>query len=206
MPTRVWLMRHAETARPEIFHGAESDVELGDHGRRQAAAVAPWFATKRPEAVVSSAMRRARETAEPIAAACGLPLRVEPDFHERSVGELSGTRVTTDQGVWPDTLARWLAGDTGHAPPGAESFDDIRSRVLPVWERLTAELAGRKVVIVAHGVICRVLILSLLEGWSVADWRRLGPIQNLSVSELVGEAGRWRADRLNQVPECVRGR
>jgi broad specificity phosphatase PhoE len=201
MPTRVWLMRHAETASPEVFHGAESDVGLGERGRRQAAAVAPWFAARQPDAVVSSAMRRARETAGPIAAACGLPLRLEQDLHERRVGALSGTRVLTDQGVWPDTLARWLAGETAHAPPGAESYDDVRRRVLPVWERLTAELAGRKVVIVAHGVVCRVLILNLLDGWSVADWKRIGPIPNLSVSELLGGAGRWRAERLNQVPE-----
>jgi broad specificity phosphatase PhoE len=204
MPTRVWLMRHGETAQPDLFHGAESDVGLGERGRQQAEAVAPWIAARRPDAVVSSAMRRARETAGPIAAACRLPLRIEPELHERRVGALSGTRVLTDQGVWPDTLDRWLAGDTGHAPPGAESFDAIRGRVLPVWERLTAEWAGRSVVIVAHGVVCRVLIVSLLEGWSVADWKRLGPMANVGVSELVGEAGRWQADRLNEVPACAR--
>ena len=75
--------------------------------------------------------------------------------------------------------------------------------MLPVWERLTAELAGRSAVVVAHGMVCKVLFLTLLDGWSVADWRRFGPVPNVSVSELVGEAGRWRAERLNAVPEGV---
>src|SRR5262245_45515654 len=120
MPTRVLLLRHAESAAPDVFHGAESDVGLSPRGRRQAEAVAPVLAARRPAALVSSAMRRALDTAAPAARACGLAVRVEPALHERRVGGLSGTPTNGD-GVWPQTLRRWLAGDTGYAPPGAES-------------------------------------------------------------------------------------
>src|SRR5436309_841155 len=88
MPTRVYLLRHAETANPAVFHGAESDVGLSERGHRQAEAIARYFAALGPDVVVSSAMRRARDTAQPIAAACGLPLIVEPELHERRVGVL----------------------------------------------------------------------------------------------------------------------
>ena len=44
LPEAVWLVRHAETAAPTLFHGAESDIELGAHGHRQAAAAVEWFA------------------------------------------------------------------------------------------------------------------------------------------------------------------
>jgi probable phosphoglycerate mutase len=201
MPTRVLLLRHAETADPTVFHGAESDVGLSERGRRQAEAAAPILAAERPMALISSAMRRALDTARPIAAACGLTTRAEAALHERRVGALAGK--STADGVWPTTLQRWLAAETSFAPPGAESFDDMRARGVPVWQRLTAELAGQTLVMVAHGMVCKVLLLTLLPGWSIADWRRLGPVHNVGIHELVGENGAWQAVRLNAVPAAV---
>src|SRR5947209_6066216 len=189
---RVFLLRHAESADPLVFHGAESDVGLSERGRRQAELLAPVLAEARPAAVVSSAMRRAVDTATPIAAACGLGLRVEPDLHERRVGALSGTATQGSEGVWPDTLRRWVAGETAYAPPGAESFDAIRDRVLPVWRRLTRDYEGRTLVIVAHGIVCRVLLLSELPGLGPAEWPNLGPIRNLGVNELLWAGEAWQ--------------
>ncbi len=202
MPTRVLLLRHAETANPLVFHGAESDVGLSERGRRQAEAIAPLLAGELPQVLVSSAMRRARETMEPIARACGLPVRIEPELHERRVGALSGTPTQRHEGVWPDTLRRWLDGDTAFAPPGAESFDDIRRRVLPVWNRLTTECAGQTIIVVAHGIVCRVLLLSLLPGYTVSDWHRIGT-RNVAISELLYEGEQWRAARIDELPMAV---
>ncbi len=203
MPTRVLLLRHAESADPAVFHGAESDVGLSERGLRQAEAIAPVLAAETPGVVVSSAMRRAVATAAPIARAAGVPHRIEPDLHERRVGALGGTPTGLGDGVWPDTLRRWTAGDTGHAPAGAESFDAIRRRVVPVWQRLTAEWDGHTLVIVAHGVINRVLLLSLLPGFTVADWHRVRT-SNVGVNELVRDADAWRAVRLDDVPAAAR--
>jgi broad specificity phosphatase PhoE len=202
MPTRVLLLRHAETASPQIFHGAESDVELSERGRRQAEAIAPVLAAEKPHVVVSSAMRRARETALPIARACGVPLRIEPDLHERSVGKLCGMPTKGDDGVWPSTLERWMAGETAFAPPGAESFDDVQRRVLPVWQRLTTDHAGETIVLVVHGIVCRVLLLSLVPGYSVRDWHRI-KTHNVAISELLRESNLWRAVRIDELPPEV---
>jgi len=212
MTTRVLLLRHAESANPSIFHGAESDVGLSERGRHQAEAVAAVLAGYRPEQLICSAMLRARATAEPIARACGLSIQIEPDLHERRVGALSGTPTGLNEGIWPDTLNRWLAGEIGYAPPGAESFDAIRQRVLPVWERVTAVSTGQTQVIVAHGVVCKVLLLSILAGYTITDWKRLGPIYNVAITELTldgmdGREGRrdvWHAVRINEVPGSVR--
>jgi probable phosphoglycerate mutase len=202
MPTRVFLLRHAEAANPHIFHGAESDVDLSERGRRQAELIAPVLAAQVPQVVISSAMRRAVETATPIAHACGLELQIEPELHERRVGALVGTPTRGHDGVWPDTLRRWLSGDTSFALPGAESFDDIRRRVMPVWQRVTTEHTGKTLVIVAHGVVCRVLLLSLLPGYSISDWHDIH-IDNVAINELLHDGRSWRALRLNDLPAAL---
>ena len=203
MPTRVWLLRHAESALPTVFHGAESDIGLSERGRRQVAALARHFTDCAADAVVCSAMRRARLTAEPLAAACGAPLLLEPNLHERRVGVLQGMPTRPPDPRWLETERHWSAGRTDFATPGAESFDDIRERIMPVWRRITAEHAERSLVVVAHGIVIKVLLLSVLTRHSPADWQRFGPVHNLGVTELVGAAGVWQAERLNEVPESV---
>jgi broad specificity phosphatase PhoE len=194
--TRVYLLRHAETATPEVFHGAESDVDLSERGRRQALALAARLAPLAPSAVVSSAMRRAVATAMPLADACVRPLRIEPHLHERKVGILGGTSVR-DPRIWPETVRRWIAGDLDYASPGAESFAQIRDRVLPVWHHLADDYRDESFVIVAHGIVCRVLILNVVAGFTHADWHRLDPTANVAVNELLEEGGIWQAVRLN---------
>jgi probable phosphoglycerate mutase len=203
MPTRVLLLRHAESANPLIFHGAESDVGLSERGLRQAEAVADVIAAWQPDRIVSSGMRRALDTAAPIARACGLSFEVEAQLHERRVGALSGTPTQRSEGVWPDTLKRWLAGDVHYAPDGAESYVDIVGRVLPIWQRLTSG-PGQTLVIVAHGIVCKVVLLNVLAGYTIEDWQRLGPIYNVGVTELHSGTGKWQAVRLNEVPEEVK--
>ena len=204
MRTRVFLIRHAETARPNVFHGFESDTDLGPRGYRQAAALGPVVAALKPDVLVSSNMLRARMTAKEIAQATGLPVQLEPLLHERKVGNMQGTPIQGDFGVWPDTLAKWVAGETCYAPPGMESFDQLRERVLPVWDRVTLENQGKTLAIVAHGIVIRVLLLSVVEGYNAADWPRLGRIANASISEVAGSGHRWQAVRIGDVADEVR--
>lgn len=195
--SRVLLLRHAETSQPDIFHGAESDVGISDRGRRQAEAIAPLLAAERPVAVVSSGMRRARESAGPIARACGVALQIEFTLHERRVGVLSGTRTSPPNDLWNSTIARWESGELDYALPGAESFADIRNRVLPAWERLARHYDGKTWALVVHGVVIRVLLISLLTEFKPFGWHSIG-ITNLAVNELCWENARWVAARLNQ--------
>ncbi|HYH68297.1 MAG TPA: histidine phosphatase family protein [Urbifossiella sp.] len=202
MPT-IWLARHAETSVPTVFHGAESDIGLSDLGRRQASAAAGWFAPLGVTAVVSSGMLRARDTAAPIAAACAVPHLIEPDLHERRVGAMSGTSFSSEGGPWPQTIDQWEAGDTAFTTPGAESFEDLRRRLLPAFSRVTAAHHGGRVVVVAHGVVCKVLLLCLLPRYGPQAWKRLGRVPNLAVTEMVGTPGGWAVAGLLQVPPPV---
>jgi 2,3-bisphosphoglycerate-dependent phosphoglycerate mutase len=199
MPTRVFLLRHAESADATVFHGAESDIELSERGRRQAAAVAAVLAELPLEIVVSSAMRRARATAEAIAAAARVPHELEPRLHERRVGILSRKPFDTG-GIWADTLARWSRGEADYAHEGAESWHELRARLLPAWHDVVARHLGRTLAVVAHGIVCKVILLELFPEYS---WQTIGSIRNAAVTELEYDGAAWRLLRLDDLPPGV---
>lgn len=197
--TRVLLLRHAETSAPDRFHGAESDVGLGARGFDQAEKASTLLSELRPDAVHCSAMRRARETAAVIGRACGLVPRVEPDLHERKMGSLSGMTREEGLGAYTEAKNRWMAGDVDYTHEGGESYAQIRERVVPVVQRVAAAWAGRTVVIVAHGVVIRVVLGTLLEGRGPADFERYR-IDNAAVNDLRWDGLTWTAAALNQGP------
>lgn len=203
MVDRLWLVRHAESTNPHVFNGAEADVALSDTGVRQAEALAAWFRKRQPTAVVSSGMRRAIDTAAPVARTCRVSHSLEPDLHERRIGVLSGTEYRLDAGPWPETVREWTAGNTAYTTPGAESFDDIAARCLPAIQRIADAHPGGRVAVVAHGVVCKVLLLRMLGGYGPSDWKRIGQVSNVAVSELVPDGDGWRAERILEVPETV---
>jgi len=196
MSTQVFLLRHAESADPSVFHGYESDIDLSERGVRQAAAIAAALAAEKPEIVVSSAMRRARRTAETIARVCGVAHEIEPELHERKVGILSGQPFANNR-IWSETSRRWSSGETGYAHAGAESLDELRERLLPAWERVTGRHEGRRIVIVAHGIVCKVLIANLIPDQT---WANLGAIRNVAVHELRNAVGAWTLSRFGWLP------
>ena len=202
--TRVWLARHAETSTPTVFHGAESDIDLSELGERQALAAAEWFQTLQPTRLVSSNMLRARRTAAPIVKRTGLPHLIESRFHERRIGDLSGQPFSMAEGFWPTTVREWSSGNTAYTTPDAESFDELRERLIAAWNDTMTAHAGERIVIIAHGIVCKVLLLCLLKEFGPKRWVELGHVPNLAVSELYGhiDSG-WHAEQILQVPPPV---
>ena len=200
MPTRVLLIRHAETATPGLFHGAESDVGLGLHGWAQAAHLAGHLSGMRPDALFCSGMRRSLETAKVISEACGLPVCVIEALHERRMPSLTGRHKDGEAlASYLASVERWEAGDLDAAPVGDESYAAIRDRVVPAFLGALGEQAGRTVVFILHGLLIRVLLTSLVEGLTPADFTSIG-IANCAINDLVFEGGRWRAVALGLSP------
>ncbi len=202
--TRVWLARHAETTTPTVFHGAESDIGLSELGERQAVAAAEWFQTLQPTRVISSNMLRARRTASPIAQQTGLPHLIDSRFHERRIGDMSGQPFSTTDGFWAITVREWSSGNTAYTTPDAESFDDLRERLITAWNDTMTAHAGERIVFIAHGIVCKILLLCLLNDFGPKRWVELGRMPNLAVSELHGnsETG-WLSSQILQVPPSV---
>lgn len=195
--TRVLLLRHAETSAPDRFHGSESDIDLGERGRNQAEAVARYLSEFRPAALFCSAMKRARETAEPIARSCGLVIQVEPTLHERSMGPLSGLSREEGSAAYNEAKRRWTSGEVDYTHEGGESYAEIRDRVVPVLHRLVDAWPGETIMVVAHGVVIRVLLTTLLEGRGPGDFDRYA-IDNVAINDLRWDGIRWSAVTLNQ--------
>ena len=196
--TRVLLLRHAETAAPGQFHGAESDIGLGPRGFEQARAAAPAIASHRPSTIYSSAMLRARQTAEAIAQACGLGVVAIPELHERRMGALSGMPMAQGWDAYTAAMTAWKLGDLDAAHEGGESFSQIRARVVPALEALARRHPGETVVVVAHGVVIRVLLSCCLDG-GPARFDEFG-IDFVAVNDLAFDGQSWRAITLNGQP------
>ena len=127
------LVRHGETAvNSEGRLQGQVESALTDTGREQAGKVADAVAALEPVAIVSSPLRRARETALAIAAVTGLDVEVDERLTELHYGEWEGQRF----GDLPDGAFESWRADPSFAPPGGESLLDLRARVVPCVEEL----------------------------------------------------------------------
>jgi 2,3-bisphosphoglycerate-dependent phosphoglycerate mutase len=194
----VLLARHAETAAPDRFHGAESDIGLSELGGRQAERLAEYLSTSGATAIFSSAMRRAVETTEPIARACKLVPTPIAALHERGIGPLSGLSREAGWAVYAASKTRWIDGDLDHTHEGGESYNDVRRRIVPVLQELTARHAGQTIIVIVHGVVIRVALTSLLAGSRPAEFDRFA-IDFASVNDLRFDGTIWTAQALNHV-------
>ncbi len=196
--TRLLLARHAETAAPDRFHGAESDVGLSAWGATQATLLAQSLKESRPAAIYSSAMRRARDTAAYIGEACCLEPIAIAALHERGLGSMSGSSREDGWSIYAASKERWIAGDIEHTHPGGESYADVRRRIVPVFQELAARHREETIIVVAHGVVIRVLLTSVVVGYDPSGFDRVA-IDFASVNELWIEGTTWTARKLNDV-------
>jgi len=191
------LIRHAETSAPDVFHGAESDIGLSEWGRQQAFLLGERLRAEELDGLYCSAMRRALDTAKAIGAACQLEPSAIPSLHERKIGPLSGLSRQAGWEIYAESKKRWMAGDLEYTHEGGESFADIRQRVLPTIESLRDRHDGASLCIVAHGIVIRVLLLSLLSDLTPADFDRIA-IDFASINDLRWDGRRWRSVTLNE--------
>jgi probable phosphoglycerate mutase len=166
-PTTFVLLRHGETPlTPEKrFSGSGgTDPELSPAGWQQAHAAAEALAARGTiQAVVSSPMRRCRQTASAVAERCGLQVRVDDGLREADFGDWEGLTFAEVQQRWPDDLHKWLS-DTEVAPTGGgESFATVAQRIAVTRDRLLARYAGRTVLLVTHVTPIKTLVRLALD-------------------------------------------
>ena len=162
-PTTTLLLRHGQTVLSieKRFSGV-GDQELTEVGRAQAAAAAVRLASSGAAAVVSSPVRRARETAALVGEALGVEVAYDDGFRETDFGDWEGHSFAEVRAKWPQELTEWLAS-TAVAPPFGESFDATATRVRQARDRVLASYGGQTVVIVSHVTPIKTLLRFALD-------------------------------------------
>ncbi|MCW2622095.1 MAG: hypothetical protein JWL64_1697 [Frankiales bacterium] len=169
--TTTLLLRHGQTALSvEKRFSGTGDPELTAVGLGQAAAAAERLRTAGADLIVSSPLRRARQTAEAVAKATGLELVVEEGFRETDFGDWEGYTFGEVRARWPEQMQAWL-GSTAVAPPFGESFDATAVRVRQARDRVLASYGGRTVVVVSHVTPIKTLVRFALDAPPTALYR-----------------------------------
>jgi broad specificity phosphatase PhoE len=187
--TTLLLARHGETdwnhARRWQGH---ADRPLTELGREQAAALAERLGDIALDAVYSSDLRRAVETAAVVAEAQGLEVVELPELREVSVGSWEGLTRDEAEARFPEGFERWLAGGTGWED--GETYEQMSARVVGAIERIAAEREGGRALIVSHGGPIRAIHAAAL-GLDVEAYRRIRPVEpNARLSAVCVEDGR----------------
>jgi broad specificity phosphatase PhoE/ribonuclease HI len=149
--TTTLLLRHGETPlSAERRFAGRGDIPLTEEGLRQAAAAAERLAARGGiDVIVTSPLRRARQTAEAVALATGVPLLADDGLVETDFGKWEGMTIAEVSQRWPDEASAWI-GSVDVAPPGGESFADVIDRVNAALDRLLAEHQFRTLLLVSH--------------------------------------------------------
>ncbi|WP_371773448.1 bifunctional RNase H/acid phosphatase [Streptomyces sp. NBC_01438] len=161
-PATFVLLRHGETAlTPEKrFSGSGgTDPELSATGREQAAHAAEAFAARGTvQEIVSSPLRRCRETAGAVAARLGLEVRIEDGLRETDFGAWEGLTFGEVKERYGADLDAWLASAKAAPTGGGESFAEVARRVAAARDRLVTRYAGRTVLVVTHVTPIKTLV------------------------------------------------
>jgi broad specificity phosphatase PhoE len=153
------LIRHAEPVRVEGAEGP-ADPGLRERGHRQAALAAAWLAGESLDAIWSSPMRRARETADAIAVAHGLRVEIDDELAEfdreaTSYIPLEELRATKDE--------RYLAMTQNRLEDIEVDPREFQAGVVRAVERVIDANPGRKVGVVCHGGVINAYVAHILE-------------------------------------------
>lgn len=194
---RLLLLRHGRTtAPPGALIGSRDDPPLSDEGRDQARAAAALLHGRPLSAVVSSPLRRARETAA-LAVPETAP-RIDPRLQELDWGRLTGLTFSQVEERFPEAAAAWLR-DGWPSPPGGEQPQALWRRTAAAVLDLQASALDGDVLLVCHGGVIRA-IAGAARGLGLADaWRVRTPHASLRVQRVTPLAlARWRA--VGEVP------
>lgn len=165
-----------------------ADRPLTEKGREQAHALAARLAHIDLDAVYSSDLRRARETAEVVADSQGLEVFARPDLREVDVGSWSGLTRAEAEERFPEGFARWKLGFPGWED--GESYEAMTDRVLEAVKSIAADNPDGRVLVVSHGGPIRAMHAAALD-LDVHAYRRLRPVEpNARLSAVCFAEGR----------------
>jgi broad specificity phosphatase PhoE len=175
------------------------DPALSTTGRARAEALAAGLREVHLDAVYASPLRRARETAAPLARERGLDVSIHPGLVDIDFGEWEGRRFEELEESDPDLYRSWMTRPTRTRFPGGEDFGELKARVLAA----VGEIAGLpgSAALVAHAGVNRVVLADALGLADDAIFRLDQPLAAVSIIDWIDDAPIVRA--LNAAVESV---
>ena len=189
-PTRLVLLRHGQTELSvQRRYSGHGDPELTALGHAQAAAAAARLADL-PEvaAVLSSPLRRARQTASAVAEATGAPLLCRDALIETDFGAWEGLTFGEAKERDPELHASWL-GSEQVSPPGGESFYQVGRRIEDELKQVLADYPGATVVLVSHVTPIKCVLRQALQGGPGILYRLHLDLASISIVDLYPDGG-----------------
>lgn len=187
-----------------IRHGRQNtelcnlDVELSAEGIQQAELLRERLKNYGIDALYSSNLIRARQTAEIINQELCLPLRIREDIREICFGELEGRSDEYNDAHFVDFKVKQLCMLEDAAYPGGENGADVYKRAMPVIQELVQ--CGRKnIAVVTHGGVIRALLADLFGQGQAKRNLFAASLENTSITQLISqpEIGRYYLQRFN---------
>jgi len=194
-PTSFCLVRHGETDwNAERRLQGQLDIPLNAQGQRQARQLADAVAAAghRFDALYSSPLRRAHDTATPLAQAIGLPLASQPALMERHFGAMQGARLDEAASTHPEAWAAYSARSLHHDLYGGESIQTFADRIHGAVRQLAEAHRGQRVLLVAHGGVLD-MIYRLASGQPLQGQRMI-VVPNASLNWLSYNGTQWQVD------------
>jgi probable phosphoglycerate mutase len=189
------LIRHGEPVRIVDADGP-ADPPLGDRGRVQSDRLAAWLAQEHIDAVVSSPMRRARQTAAPLAAAHGVQIQIhdglaEFDVKATSYIPLEELKATGDE--------RYLAMKEGRLDSYGIDLAEFQAAAVSAVEQVIAAHPSRKVAVCCHGGVINAYTSHVI-GLDRVLWFETGYTSISRVAASSQAAGSRSIISLNETP------
>ncbi|MFN3910087.1 MAG: histidine phosphatase family protein [Candidatus Anstonellaceae archaeon] len=163
MLTRLIFFRHAVASgnKKHLMNGSKIDSELTKKGREQAKKIAMNFSLK-PDIILSSPLKRARQTAYYFEKKYKLKAEIVKELEEQDFGKWSGKNATKIKKLYPKFFMPYSNGELSnyvYFPPGGESYFELKKRVRKIFQKIKKEYKGKVVFIFCHGVV----MLAILE-------------------------------------------
>lgn len=190
MSATLLLSRHGQTVwHAENRYAGVSDVGLTDVGRRQAHRLGLWAARNPVDAVWTSTVSRAIETAEPACRALGLVPRREHALRECDFGVVEGRTLAEFAAESPEAADAFRADPASHPFPRAEDPRAAAARGADALRRIASEHEGERALVVAHNTLLRLVLCELLS-IPLGEYRRVFPgLRNGAVSAVRVDGG-----------------
>ncbi len=190
----IYIVRHGETNwnKEKIIQGSENDEPLNEVGLNQARELAEFFSEKKLDLIISSPLKRARQTSNIVAKRKNLNVICDKNFAEIYYGDWSGKKSSEIPVLFPKEWENFLKNPETFSFKNGESIQSLYNRTVYAFENLDK---SKTILVVTHTnpirmIIAYVLSITVLNAYKLH-------FENCAISKLSYKHKRWEVNSLN---------